>query len=201
MNKRQEQAKATEQKIKDTTLKLLETQSFSDLSVEDITKASGVAKGTFYRYFKKKEDIILVLGLQSFVQLEDATLQLDSGDINERLRYYFIHFMQIIEKDGIELARQWVSYVFVPGCLDHKFTKWDTDTAAIRKILQDGIDHRELTEDTPVETLANILGTELYGMVSVWCMTDADFTPSKWTGRFCDVQLPQLLKPYLIEKN
>ncbi|AKP67367.1 TetR/AcrR family transcriptional regulator [Companilactobacillus ginsenosidimutans] len=201
MNKRQEQAKATEEKIKQTTMNLLETHSFADLSVEDITNASGVAKGTFYRYFKKKEDIILTLGSQSFVELESSSLNLNKSDISQRMRYYFIHFMELVEKQGIELARQWVSYVVVPKYLNHKFTKWDTDTAAIRKILQDGIDHRELKEDTPVETLANILGTELYGMVSVWCMTGADFTPTDWTVRFCDVQLPQLIEPYLTEQK
>lgn len=200
MNKRQEQAEATKEKIKQTTMKLLETKSFSDLSVEDITKASGVAKGTFYHYFKKKEDIILVLGLQSFVQLEDSTLRCENGDINERLQYYFVNFMKIIEDKGIELARQWVSYVVAPKLSEGKFYKWDTDIAAIKKILDDGIKHHELKENTPVEVIANILGTELYGMVSVWCMTDAEFVPSEWTDRFCEVQLPQLLKPYLADR-
>ncbi|MFC6322519.1 TetR/AcrR family transcriptional regulator [Companilactobacillus baiquanensis] len=200
MNKRQEQAEATKEKIKQTTLRLIKTKNFSDLSVEDITKASGVAKGTFYHYFKKKEDIILLLGLQSFVQLEDSTLRYEEGNINERLRYYFINFMKIIEDQGIELARQWLSYVVVPKLSESKFYKWDTDIAAIEKILRDGIDQHELAKNTPVDVIANILGTELYGMVSVWCMTDSEFVPSEWTGRFCDIQLPQLLKPYLIER-
>ncbi len=36
-------------------------RGFDRVSVEDITRDSGVAKGTFYHYFKCKEDVVAEL--------------------------------------------------------------------------------------------------------------------------------------------
>ena len=58
MTKRQENALKTRQKLIDTAEDLLKANGFNALCVEDITKAAGVAKGTFYVYFKHKEDIV-----------------------------------------------------------------------------------------------------------------------------------------------
>ena len=58
MTKRQENALKTRQMLLDTTEALLKENGFSALCVEDITKTAGVAKGTFYVYFKHKEDIV-----------------------------------------------------------------------------------------------------------------------------------------------
>ena len=53
MTKRQEQALLTRQKLLDTAENMLKTNGFNALSVDDITKTAGVAKETFYVYFKE----------------------------------------------------------------------------------------------------------------------------------------------------
>ena len=58
MTKRQKNALETRQKIYETACSLIEEKGFANVSVEDITDACGVAKGTFYVYFKRKEDIV-----------------------------------------------------------------------------------------------------------------------------------------------
>ena len=71
MTKRQENALKTREKLKSTAEKLLKTNGFNALCVEDITKAAGVAKGTFYVYFKHKEDIVAEICRGYFKQIED----------------------------------------------------------------------------------------------------------------------------------
>ena len=58
MTKRQEIAQETRRRIYTTACSLIEKNGFANVSVEDITRACGVAKGTFYVYFKRKEEII-----------------------------------------------------------------------------------------------------------------------------------------------
>ena len=58
MTKRQENALKTRKKLLDTAENLLKSNGFSALCVEDITNAAGVAKGTFYVYFKQKDDLV-----------------------------------------------------------------------------------------------------------------------------------------------
>lgn len=45
--------------------RLIGERGFDKVSVEDITRDSGVAKGTFYHYFKCKEDVVAELSFQS----------------------------------------------------------------------------------------------------------------------------------------
>lgn len=50
------------QKIMAGTMKALARQGTHKLSVSDICEASGVARGTFYRYFTSREDALAALG-------------------------------------------------------------------------------------------------------------------------------------------
>lgn len=45
------------QLLLDTSYQLFTTQGFSDTTISDIVRHAGVAKGTFYLYFKDKEEI------------------------------------------------------------------------------------------------------------------------------------------------
>ena len=54
MTKRQEQALKTRQKILDAVFELLLKNEYDNLNIDDITNHCGVAKGTFYVYFKHK---------------------------------------------------------------------------------------------------------------------------------------------------
>lgn len=44
---------------------LFESKGFSSTTIEDITSSAGVAKGTFYNYFQRKEDLAMELIYQS----------------------------------------------------------------------------------------------------------------------------------------
>jgi AcrR family transcriptional regulator len=50
------------EKIMVGTMKALSRQGAQKLSVSDICAASGVARGTFYRYFTSKEEVLATLG-------------------------------------------------------------------------------------------------------------------------------------------
>lgn len=48
----------TQQKLKDIATQLFEEDSFDKVSVDDIVKAAGVSKGTFYIYYDSKDTLI-----------------------------------------------------------------------------------------------------------------------------------------------
>ena len=49
----------TRQKLIDTAKKLIWTSSYGAVSVDDICRAAGVKKGSFYHYFPSKQDLAL----------------------------------------------------------------------------------------------------------------------------------------------
>ncbi len=196
MNKRQLSAQKTKRKLIATALDLIKEKGFDAINVEDITKAAGVAKGTFYTYFKKKEDIVLEISRTPFGEIVDEIAAMENAALFEKLTKYFHRFMEQVEYCGIHVCREWIRNVIdpnnVPETMDSQ--KWFYDYEMLESILKNS---KELKEDAPIELLTHIIISELYGMMLCWCMSDGKFEPLDWTDRFCDVQLTAIFKPYL----
>jgi AcrR family transcriptional regulator len=58
-HKRDRSKEANQERILKAALELFGKRGFEKTSVESITRKAGVAKGTFYNFFDKKEDVLL----------------------------------------------------------------------------------------------------------------------------------------------
>lgn len=196
MNKRQKSAAETKRKLITAGLELIEEKGFDAINVEDITKKAGVAKGTFYIYFKRKEDIILEISRTPFGEIANELKKMENAELFEKLRHYFHRFIEQVEFCGIQVCREWIRNVIdpnnVPETIDGK--KWFYDYEILENILKNS---PELKESTPIGLLTHIIISELYGMMLCWCMSDNKFQPLDWTDKFCEIQLKQIFKPYL----
>ena len=201
MTKRQENALKTRQKLRDAAENLLKTNGFNALCVEDITKSAGVAKGTFYVYFKHKEDIISEICRGYFKKIEDQINEMKSADLIEKLSLYFDSFMEAVELYGKNICREWIRGAIDPNTAPDNtdMSKWQYDVEQLQNILNKAIKNKELKADTPIELLCHIIISELYGMMLCWCMSDGKFEPLDWTEKFCNAQLKLILKPYLLK--
>ena len=200
MTKRQENALKTRQKLIDTTENLLKTNGFNALCVEDITRSAGVAKGTFYIYFKHKEDIVSEICRGYFKQIEDKINEMSEADLIEKLSLYFDNFMSAVEIYGINICREWIRGAIDPNNAPESIdkSKWQYDTDMLNNILRNAIKSKKLKKDTPVELLTHLIISELYGMMTCWCMSDGEFEPKEWTKQFCEIQLRAIFRDYLI---
>ena len=196
MNKRQKSAVETKRKLVSAGLELIKEKGFDAINVEDITRKAGVAKGTFYVYFKRKEDIVMEISRTPFSEIAEELEQMENAELFDKLRHYFRRFMEQVEFCGIQVCREWIRNVIdpnnVPETMDSK--KWFYDYEMLESILKNS---KELKEDTPVELLTHIIISELYGMMVSWCMSDGKFEPLDWTDKFCEIQLRALFAPYL----
>lgn len=199
MNKRQLAAMETKNKLISAALKILKNKGFTAINVEEITQAAGVSKGTFYVYFKRKEDIVLEISRTPFEKIAREFEAMENKPLLEKLCHYFRSFMECVEFCGIHTCRQWTRDVLDPKNVpaDKDAQKWLYDVSTLKNILEKSIENKELKEETPVETLTHILICELYGMMTCWCMSDGKFEPLDWCGKFCDIQLKKIFEPYL----
>ena len=200
MTKRQENALKTRQKLIDTAEALLKKNGFNALCVEDITKAAGVAKGTFYVYFKHKEDIVSEICRGYFKEIETQINKMSGSDLIEKLSLYFDNFMKAVELYGINICREWVRASIDPNNAPDNtdMSKWQYDVDMLKNILNNAIKNKELKKDTPVELLTHLIISELYGMMTCWCMSDGVFEPKDWTRKFSEFQLKAMLDKYLV---
>lgn len=97
-------------------LTMFRERGYENVTVEEITAACGIAKGTFYNYFPKKEHVLLHLGREK-KRLFDEAVVLYSGtkDVRERLRLIFGNVMAQSDLDPglmratiLEILRSWL---------------------------------------------------------------------------------------------
>ena len=197
LTKRQKDALETRRRIIDASRRLISEKGFDNVSMEDIALEAGVSKGSFYTYFKHKEDIIYELNKSDFFVLSETVRQMDS-DLNTRLEYYSIQFMSGIERGGIEICRQWIRNNLSPIPLEviGNLTKYEFDRNAMIGILNDAIARGELKENTPVEKLAIQITSHLYGIMLTWCMSDAEVVGSRDSLDYCKLFLSKTIDSY-----
>lgn len=202
MNKRELSAQQTREKLIQTALKLFRTNGFDDINVEQITQTAGLSKGTFYTYFKRKEDIVIEICRDPFNHLL-TDIETTNEDILAKLTHYFKQFMVCIEIYDIHICRSWIRDVIDPNkaTKDWDNQKWLYDTDMLRHILKTAVAKKELKASTPIELLVHLIISQLYGMMTCWCMSDGLFQPLEWTDKFCNFQIKPLLQPYLTNKK
>jgi AcrR family transcriptional regulator len=196
---RQVRAAETRKKIVSAAKKLITENGFENVSIEDIAKQAEVSTGSFYTYFKKKEDIIEELNQSNFYRLAEITNEMTEKDLDERLKYYCREFLGEIERVGIEICRQWIRNNIAPVRIvisGKETTKYDHDHLAMRSLIEEGVSRDELTENVPPDELALFINTQLYGPMVAWCMTDASVIGSAKTDAFFDSILKPALMPY-----
>ncbi|MDE6088409.1 MAG: TetR/AcrR family transcriptional regulator [Oscillospiraceae bacterium] len=196
MGKRQEAALETRQKLIDAVKKLSETKAYHEMSIDDITQTAGVAKGTFYTYFKRREDIISVIAYEDF----DKTLKGisdNSIDVAERIAQFLNDSANIIEDNSLQIAQQWYRSVTSPLNGDTLgMDKISYDRNFIESCLRCAVDNNSLQSDTPVASLSLQIISAYYGAVALWCMSDGTISQTAIIKDFCKDSLSNIINAY-----
>lgn len=199
MTKRQIAALETKKKLLDTGKELICRKGIDHTSVEEITEAAGVSKGTFYTYFRRKEDIVFELSQSMFGEiLENAKAA--EGGFCEKLENYMVNFSGYIDQSSVRLAQDWVKNVVKPESAgeDGGRGKLASDLASVTELLSYGIRQGLLRPDTPVSQLAHALVDLLYGQMLCWGMSDGSYSLRARTQEFCDTCLEQMIRTYCL---
>ncbi len=201
LTNRQKAAMETRKRLLIAARKLLYDKDFSEITVADIAKEAGVAVGSFYVYFKRKEDIVEVLEDYDFYHLAQIVNGMTEKGILDRLAYYCHEFMKGIEDYGLEITRQWIRNNVAPQlmcCGKGNDTKYTFDVRTLQSILQEGVTCGLLKTETPVDDLALFINAELYGLMLAWCMSNGTVVGSERTETLVRQGLAKIFEPYII---
>ena len=200
LTNRQKAAMETRKRLLIAARKLLYDKDFSEITVADIAKEAGVAVGSFYVYFKRKEDIVEVLEDYDFYHLAQIVNGMTEKGILDRLAYYCHEFMKGIEDYGLEITRQWIRNNVAPQRMCYSKeddTKYTFDVRTLQSILQEGVTCGLLKPETPVDDLALFINAELYGLMLAWCMSNGAVVGSMKTDDYLHIMLTKALEPYI----
>ena len=151
---------ASVQKILDGTLSAIRDVGARRLSMSDISDASGVSRGTLYRYFGSKEEVLSAVSEYVCTSFERGIAEAGEGiaDPMERFRAvmrFYAHFT-------IERAPERIFEVEPAFHLNFLRSHFPRHTAAVRAVLDPSLDHLEamtggtINRDLYVEQLVRL---------------------------------------------
>lgn len=129
---REERKKHLKEEIFTKAIKLFKEKGYENVKVEDITSACGIAKGTFFNYFSKKEHILLYLGESQLDLLETSIIKYrEIPDLKVRIEKIFGElFMRFIQQEAL------MKYLLVEMIKSSVFVNEETRSM---KVLQDSL--------------------------------------------------------------
>lgn len=180
------------EKIVDAAWKLFREQGYGDTTINDILKEAGISKGTFYYYFRSKDDLLSTLseildreyerleaeepeGMSSFDKLLWINYEVHSfmeKNIDYRLLAY-LYSAQIIKDDFwslIDRNRYYYRY--------------------LERIMHKGQKDGELKDDMAVSEMVNYFSMCERALVTDWCMENGNYS----LGRRSQEVLPLMLE-------
>lgn len=202
MTNRQLAALETKRRLLEAAKKIVCEKGLVNTSIEEITKASGVSNGTFYTYFKRKEDVVFALSREMYQEIYDKAQAYD-GPFMERLAFYMVNFSGYIEKSGLKLCQEWVRNTVDPDLVetpDDK-NKLRMDLDSMKGMIEKGVERGELKKDTPVDALSHTLVDLVYGEMLCWDMSGGAYSFEERTKEFCSLFLPAIMNSYLSGKE
>ena len=171
MNKktnRAKQAEATKNKIYNCGVRLMRKHGFDNITVEEISKQSGVSVGTYYYYFKSKFDLFseIYKRADNFF-LKEVSGKLKSNDSEGKILEYFDKYAEYNYSDGVEMVKKLYTS-------DNKMfiTKGRDMQNVLEKIIEEGQTNGQVSKtETPAE-LTRIFFIAARGVVYNWCLYD-----------------------------
>lgn len=196
MGKRQEAALETKRRIIAAVDELSKEKNLADISIEEITTKAGVAKGSFYTYFKRKEDAACCSALDKYDSVKKESLKVSDG-IYKNLCNYLTGSAKIIDKYTLRSAQSWMKSVTDPLEGETRgVEKYAFDFDNILGLLNSAAERGELKKDMPSHDIAGIIMNCYYGAVATWTITGGDSDLMKNIEAFCSLGLSAIIEKW-----
>lgn len=174
---KQLRGKKTKKKILDVALSLFSKYGYDHVTVEEIVKASGTSKGSFYTHFQSKYEIFL----EKFKEIDDFYLSFsqsispEASSFEKILTFVDAQMNYIQHELGKDIMRVIYSNALIPNPQNYFFDKNRPLNKILRTYVEEGWEKREIKRDVTVEEIVVILTRCMRGSVYDWCMSVDDF--------------------------
>ncbi len=153
-------------------IQLFAQKGFSETTVEDITNAADVGKGTFFNYFPSKEHILAAFGRMQIVKVQAA------ADAAANTALPIQTFMRNLALDVIsEPARNpAVVRALLQANLSSEPVRemmreiHSSATGFLARIIEVGQQRGEVRKDLPASDIAPVLRQSLLGAMLIWSL-------------------------------
>lgn len=157
--------------IMQSTLELFISKGFNNTSISDIVKKSGVAKGTFYLYFKDKYDLrnILVAHESYKLFIKANTNLIESGieTFQEKIIFLANDILDQLDKNQrlLTLISKNLSWGVFKQSLFEQEKKYDLDYREIYAVMLEESPHTYDKPELMLYLILEFVGSACYGSI------------------------------------
>lgn len=186
----------TKGKIIVAAWKLFYEQGYDDTTIEEIIEESGTSKGSFYHYFAGKDALLSSLSYMFDEKYEELTELLDENTTAFDKLLFLNKELFIMVENSISLdllAKLLSSQLVTKGekhLLDHNRTYY----RLLRKIISDGQQRGEFTQEKSVNDMVRIYALSERALLYDWCLSEGNYSLSRYSAELLPVFLSSLKK-------
>jgi len=190
--RRQRRSAEIRERLFRSALALFGTKGFAETTVEDITEAADVGKGTFFNYFPSKDHILLAFGEMQLGKLEDAieTARKTKEPMPQFLRWLGVRMTQEPTRNPALMRALLQAYLSTTPVRQAMLDLQKRMLALHSGMIRLGQERGEIRNDLPAEEIAYVFRQTIFGTVLVWSLYGDDSLHSRieaafnllWTG-------------------
>jgi AcrR family transcriptional regulator len=171
------------ERIIDTAWKLFHEKGFSETTINDIIREAGISKGTFYYYFRSKDNLLDTLSVILDAEYErlSEVLPEDMSSFEKLIRInYEVH---TFINDNIDYRL--LAYLYSAQIIkEHNSSLLDRNRYYFRfleQIMNEGSKKGELTDDMTVTEMVKFFGFGERALITDWCMNNGSYSLGEYS--------------------
>ena len=172
IEKRRNAAQENREKILESAITLFQQKGFENVTIDDIVKAAGFSRGTFYKLFVSKEDLVvsyMVRWNALYEEFYHKELEHSEMEAPEKIRLLVRHMLLASTRGGQELQRVAIASGMRDKLLAEKVSKVDAEiTNILQCVLTDGQAQGTVTARYSVSELIRMIYIVMEGIALQW---------------------------------
>jgi len=171
-NRRERQSVERRERLFRAALDLFARKGFAETTVEDITNAADLGKGTFFNYFPSKEHILLAFAEMQLGKLRAAADEARAK--NEPTRVFLRSLGARMTQEPIRnpsIIRILLQAFLSNSPVRESVMDLQSRVIAIHtEIIRLGQERGEIRDDLPPEVLAHVFRQTIFGTLLIWSL-------------------------------
>jgi len=186
LDRRQRRSAEIRERLFRSALQLFAQKGFAETTVEDITEAADVGKGTFFNYFPSKDHILLAFGEMQLGKLEAAieTARRTNEPMPEFLRGLGARMTQEPVRNPAIIRALLQAYLSTTPVRQGMIDLQKRVHALHTQMIQLGQDRGEIRNDLPAAEIAHVFRQTIFGTLLVWSLYGDDTLHSRIEAAF-----------------
>jgi AcrR family transcriptional regulator len=171
-DRRQRRSAEIRERLFHAALKLFAEKGFAETTVEDITNAADVGKGTFFNYFPSKDHILLAFGEMQLGKLQEAIniARSTNEPMPEFLRALGTRMTQEPTRNPAIIRALLQAYLSTTQVREAMIDLQNRVHALHTQMVQLGQDRGEIRSDLPAADIAYVFRQTIFGTLLIWSL-------------------------------